>query len=160
MKKITLFLICLLSLSFVGCININPKYLEFKSQPEVGFYSNEIIEKIKNKEEFSLEVFDTNFYKTFPVDKDDNIILYNFFNSINNKDYVEDTRETKKDLSNKEEFRLIVKFKEAKYIINVFDSELITIHPWDGNYSPDIINMKNVPLGYNLYDFCDYIRKD
>lgn len=154
LKRITLIFICLFCLSLTSCGIVNPKYIQFKEQENVGYYSNEIIEKINKGESFTLQVFDSNFYKYFPVPKEENEILYIFFNSISNENFKDELEKDSKD-----QFKLIIDFETDKYIIDVFDSNTISIYPWDGNYYKDIIDMSNVPLSYNLYDFCKYIQE-
>ena len=42
--------------------------------------------------------------------------------------------------------------------MRIYDSSTISISPWDGNYEEDIISMNNIPLRYNLLDFCTHIQ--
>ena len=57
------------------------------------------------------------------------------------------------------EYKIIIEFSNSKYVINAYNDKLITIHPWDGVYPEDIISMEGVPDYYNLYKYCEYIKK-
>ncbi|MEG1481577.1 DUF4883 family protein [Clostridium sp.] len=153
MKKIK-FLVLLLPLTFlIGCNFNASRYAHFEDSPSTNYYTNEILEKLSNNETFSLNVFDTNLYKYYEVSPDDFSILNNFLTSLDDESFSKEFSN-----KNKEKFRLIIDFQDEKYIIKVFDKETAVLSPWDGNYSEDIINMSNIPLHYNLYDFCNYIE--
>ena len=154
-KKVLLPLLIILVFSLNGCISQNPKYINFTSKPSNHFYTDELKNKVLNNENFSLSVFDTNLYKDIKVDKDETIIIDNFLNSITDADYL--PYESKPE--SREAFRLIVSFNDDnKFLIRVYDSSIIAISPWDGNYEEDIVSMSNLPLHYNLMDFCTHIQ--
>ena len=64
------------------------------------------------------------------------------------------------DIEKKEIYQLRLTIDNQKYIIKIFDYTLISIAPYDGNYEEDIIVMDNVPIRYNLYDYCYYIENN
>lgn len=153
MKKIKFFILLLPLISLIGCNFDVARYANFKDSPSKTYYTNEILEKLSNKEEFSLDVFDTNLYKYYSVSSEDLNILNNFLTSLDDEAFAKEFT-----TKSKEKFRLIIKFSDSKYIIKIYDKENAKVSPWDGNYSEDIINMKDVPTHYNLYDFCNYIE--
>lgn len=50
-------------------------------------------------------------------------------------------------------------FDDEKYIIKVYNENIVTVFPWDGIYEEDIINMVNVPQRNNPMDFCKNIEE-
>ncbi|MDQ0148463.1 DUF4883 family protein [Eubacterium multiforme] len=148
------FLSLILALIFLqGCTLNSSRYVHFEKSPSKNYYSNKIKDNLIDNKTYSLQVFDTNLYKYFPVDEKDNDILKNFINTLDESAFLD-----KFEIKNKEIFRLIIKFPEENYIIKIYDNKIATLNPWDGHYSEDIIDMSNLPLHFNLYDFCNYIK--
>lgn len=153
MKKLRFILIImLLAVSLSGCALQEPKYINFSTKPNNHYYTDELHKKILNNEPFTLYVFDTNLYKSIDVSSDENDIIENFIRSLISENYLDET------VTTKEPFRLKIVFKDSKFLIKVFDNNTISVAPWDGTYKEDVISMKEVPLGYNLYDFCNHIE--
>lgn len=156
MKYLKFIYILLLTTILSGCVFDDPKYINLKSKPNLYYYSNEIYEKIKNNESYSLKVFDVNFYEYHDVPKEDEDIIPSFLESLNIDNYVS-------ELSLEDEkvkYKLIIQFdndNNDKYVINVYDKNSITLFPWDGNLQEDMITMDNVPTRNNIYSFCIYI---
>jgi len=148
---VLLFLIIILQ----GCGLRDPKYLHLETKQTPNFYTNEVYKKILNDEDYSLEVFNLNMYKTIPVSNTENEILENFIQSLSIEDYKEVDIPTDKEL-----YQLRVNFSGTKYIIQVYNSSLVTLYPWDGNFQEDIITVTNVPTHYNLLDFCQHIENE
>ncbi len=151
-KKLIIFMI--LSLFLIGCDINNPKYINLKKKESINYYSNEIYFKILNNEDYTLTMFDTDVSKNTLIDKEEQVIIENFLSSLTSSNYLKNSD----DISNKEAFHLIIEFDDSKYIFNVYDENLVTVYPWDGVFPEDIITSENVPLRYNLYDFCNHIK--
>ena len=138
MKKFLFFAVStLLSLMLCSCTIQDPKYISLSKKPNNHYYTSEIKKKLLENDPFTLYVFDTNLYKEIKVssDEDDNYIV------------------------EKEPFRIKIVFDDtSKYLIKVFSSSNISISPWDGTFEEDSISMENVPLGYNLFEFCSHIQ--
>lgn len=147
-----LFFTCL----FIGCNLSDPKYIHLDSKKNNYFYTNEIYSKLMNKNDFSLEVFDTNLYKSINVNSNEYSIIENFIHSLTHDNFQED------GLPNElEPYQIRLTFTDgSKYIIKVYNYDMISLYPWDGNYEEDIINMNNVPKKFNLYDFCKHIENE
>ena len=152
LRYISILLLLLFSLS--GCNIQDPKYISFSTKPNNHYYTDELRNKILSNEKFTLYVFDTNLYKEIEVPSEENSILENFTSALTNDDYIDEKGD------GKEPFRLKVVFKDEKYLIKVFNDSVISISPWDGNYKEDIVSIKNLPLRYNLYDFCKHIQNE
>ena len=151
-KKLIIFII--LSLFLIGCDINNPKYINLKKKESINYYSNEIYFKILNNEDYTLTMFDTDVSKNTLIDKEEQVIIENFLSSLTSSNYLKNND----DISNKEAFHIIIEFKDSKYIFNIYDENLVTVYPWDGVFPEDIITSENVPLRYNLYDFCNHIK--
>ena len=54
-------------------------------------------------------------------------------------------------------YELSIEFKDAKYVINAYSKDMISLYPWDGNLKEDTINMTGVSARNNIYDFCVYV---
>ena len=154
MKKLLFFILSLfISIILCSCTLQDPKYISLSSnKPNNHYYTSELQKKLIENDSFNLYVFDTNLYKEIKVSSEENNIIENFIDSLNEKNYLDSTS------LDKEPFRIKIVFNDTtKYLIKVFDSSNISVLPWDGIYEEDYISMENVPLGYNLFDFCNHI---
>jgi len=153
LKRFNLIIIILLLLfsTLTGCSSENPKYINFSTKPNNHYYTDQLKNKILTDENFTIYVFDTNLYKEIEVSKEENPIIKNFISSLISDNY------SNEEVKNKEIYRLKIVFSDDKYLIKVFDNSVVSIFPWDGNYQEDIISIKDLPLGYNLLDFCNHI---
>lgn len=156
MRKINYFLIMLLLFSTIaGCGLQDPKYINLSVKPSTHYYTDEIKGKILNNEKFTLYVFDTNLYKEIPVSNEDGSIIESFISSLTSENYSEESSDKK------EPYRIKITFDDkTQYLIKIFDDSLISVSPWDGNFKEDIISMKDIPLRYNLMDFCNHIANE
>lgn len=154
MKKLKILFIFLIICMLQGCSLDDPKYLHFSNKKDPAFYTKEVYSRILNNEQFKMILFNTNLYKDISIDSSENDIIKNFISSLTDKDY------ESQELPNKTEiYELRLEFSDgSKYIINVYNNNLATLHPWDGNYPEDIISMEEVPVHYNLFDFCTHIE--
>ena len=153
MKKLNfIFVVLLLLFTINGCYLQNPKYISFSTKPNNHYYTEELENKILNNETFTLFVFDTNLYKEIEVPSEENPIIENFISALADDNY------SNEQLDIKEPFRLKIVFKDEKYLIKIYNDSIISISPWDGDYKQDVISMKNLPLRYNLFDFCNHIE--
>ena len=90
----------------------------------------------------------------YEVNQKEHSIIPEFIDSLKTDNY---NAEIEDDLT--PEYKIIIEFSNSKYVINAFNDKLISVHPWDGVYSEDIISMDEVPDFYNLYKYCEYIKK-
>jgi len=152
LKKFNLiFITLLLILTLNGCISKNPKYINFSTKPNNHYYTDQLRNKILTDENFTLYVIDTNLYKEIEASKEENPIVKNFISCLVSDNYFDE------QINTKESYRIKVVFNDDKYLIKVFDNSTFSIAPWDGNYKEDTISKKELPLRYNLLDFCNHI---
>lgn len=142
----------LLCIYLLGCNLQDPKYINFSVKPNNHYYIDEIKNEILNNNKCSVYIFDTNLYKEIEVPSDEISIINDFISSLTSENYSDEAATIK------EPFRIKMVFDDKnQYLIKVFNDSVISVSPWDGIYKEDVISMKNVPLRYNLLDFCNHI---
>ena len=156
MKKLNFLSLLLIILLLPGCVFNQPEYIKNDTKPNNYYYTNEIYGKLKNNEEFTLELFNTDVYKYYDVDKEDCDIIQSLIESLHSENYHDSLTEDEKNLLPK--YKLTIKFDNSKFVINVYNKNLATIYPWDGVFSEDIISFENVSQHSNLYEFCYYVE--
>ena len=158
MKKITLILSFILILSFKSCSNnMMSEYLGPQEKEISNLYGSKLNDLFVNSGNFTVKIFDMDYYTYYSVNEEDFIVVKDFMNFLKEEDFSLDNS-TNFD-NTRPKFKLILEFEEEKYVFNIYDKEFTTLYPWDGVYEEDIINMSNVPEYYNLYKFCNYVIK-
>ncbi|MGL4772923.1 MAG: DUF4883 family protein [Clostridium sp.] len=156
MKKFY-FILAIISILFLGGCGLNDaKYITLTDKPSADYYTKEIHSKILSGDEYSITVFDTNLYKDIKVDSSEKYVIEEFLNSLSTQNFTE----VSEPQNEKEPYRIILNFSGTKYQLKVFNANSTTISPWDGKYKADSINFKDIPQRYNLFDFCEYIKKN
>ena len=152
-KKLCILLIFVFIL--YGCSTNDPKYINLSKKETLNYYTNEVFANILNGENYSLKMVDTNVSKSIPISDDEKVIIENFIDSLSDSNFKKNSEEK----VDKEPFQLVITFdNNSKYVFRVYSSELVTVFPWDGNFSEDVITLENVPIHYNLYDFCTHVK--
>lgn len=152
-KLISIFTLFLFSFCIISCNMQDAKYINLSTKPNNHYYTDQLSKKILENQDFNVYIFDTNLYKEILIEPENNSIIENFLTSLSSEDFISEKTNTK------ETYRLKIVFNDnSKYVIKVFNSTLATLSPWDGNYDEDIISMKNLPLRYNLLDFCTHVQ--
>lgn len=155
MKKFISFILVLtFAYLFTSCTFNESQYIRPNTKPTDNYYTNEIRDKLNNNEDYTIKIFDLNVYKYYEVDKKEHSIIPEFIDALKNESYGIDIED---ELTAK--YKIIIEFENSKYIINTYNDKLITINPWDGVYPEDKISMDGVPDYYNLYKYCEYIKK-
>lgn len=155
-KKYSLIFICIiLSIFFTSCLKQAPNMPVVKKKPNNFYYTSELYKNLKKDDAYSIKLFETNLYKEVEVSKENNETLNNFISSLKTENFISKPEVLKE----KPEFQLFIKANDEKYVINIYDEKYISIHPWDGVFSMDYINMEDIHKAYNLYGFCKYILK-
>lgn len=160
MKKylLTGALIMLLFISS-GCnLNYN-EYPSFETKPGYDFYTNSLTSQLSKEGDFQVMLLETNYSTEIDVDANGKETLKEFFMSLSENSFITDNL-ILKDLPEKPIYRLYVSTDNEKYVINIFSEDIANLHPWDGMFTEDYINMNNSPKAYNLYGLCSYILKN
>ncbi|WP_300385057.1 DUF4883 family protein [Clostridium sp.] len=155
MKKIIILIFSLfVSFNFTGCNLNTSQYIRPKTKPSKNYYTIEIQEKISDNLEYTLKIFDMDYYKYYDVNMEEHSILPEFIDSLSSENY---SATLEDDL--KPQYKLIIEFSDSKYIINLYENNLLSIHPWDGIFKEDILTLDGISDYYNPYKFCEYIKK-
>jgi len=153
-KKICLLLLLLITLSFTSCkYAITDKKLIKSSKENKFYYTNMLMENINEESNYNCSLMDTNFHKEIILNSSNTSALNNFLKSLNEKHFLSKPKQNLEEAK----YKIYITFKNNKYVINVYDEKLIGIHPWDGYYDMDYIDMTNTPISYNLYKLCSYM---
>ncbi len=150
-KKLFLVRIIFIMLLLEGCNFQLISYNEKKTNN--FFYTKELLTSMKEDSDFTVSLFQSNLHKELDITKDALPVLKGFMEDLNKDSFVD----APKDLPPTAPYRLFITFKNQKYIINVFNEDIVSIHPWDGVFKEDFITMKNIHRAYNLYGLCKYI---
>jgi hypothetical protein len=160
MRKFLLVLIVILTGSFLlagcslklGSYTINNFHVT-KEKPSTSFYTDNLVGSVLTDNALKISMLDMNFYKEKELQKEDLDLTKNFFSSLKSSNFIEKP----KDLPANPQFKFFVSSSKEKYVINIFDDKYISIHPWDGTYSMDYIDMQGTQPLHNLYGLCKYI---
>lgn len=152
MKNFYIILLSLfVMLLFSSCSNL-PISLNKKS--DNNYYSKQIKYNFNSEEIETVTAFEVNYSKEITVNKDDANIINKFLSDVEKNSYI--TKPS--DLPEKSTYKFFITFKNnEKFVIEVFNEKYVSIYPWDGNYSPDYIDMTSVHALYNLYGLCKYL---
>lgn len=154
LKILRYIFLLIIILILQGCAFDDPMYIHFEKKNSPNYYLTEIASNLGNSTPYTLELFDTNLYKTIPIAEDEGKIIKNFIQNLTSDSY-----ETTNEIPEKEVYQLRITFDNGEnYIFKIYNESIVTVYPWDGIFSEDIVDMKNVPQRYNLYDFCTYIK--
>ena len=146
MKKgslIILFLLLILSLlgSYTAYLN--------KKKPNNYYYTNLLAKNLTLNKNYEIKVLDNNFYKVEDISEENIKVLLSFINELKKQNFIAKPQ----TLTVKPKYKFFIKFLENndKFVVNVYDTKYVSIHPWDGDYLMDYITMENIPIRYNLY---------
>lgn len=153
-KLLSIILVITFTYFFTSCTFNESQYIRPSSKPKVDYYTSEIKDKIDEDEAYTIRIFDLNLYKYYEVNQKEHSIIPEFIDSLKKDNY-----NAELDAESTPDYKIIIEFSNSKYVINTFNDKLISIHPWDGVYKEDIISMDDVPDFYNLYKYCEYIKK-
>lgn len=153
MKKILFTILIFMTMLFQGCSIKSYQYINLRSKPSINYYTSQLKKDLDKAEDFSLSVFDLNFYKNVQVGEEDKKAFKNFLKSIKDDNFINETIEKDKKCL----YRVFVNIDDDKYLLKVYADYYITLSPWDGSFNEDVINEASLPLGYKLDTFCKYI---
>ncbi|MGL5245685.1 MAG: DUF4883 family protein [Sarcina sp.] len=148
-KKLLTSILIILSFNMISCSKIS--YI-INKKPSNDYYTQCLYKDI-NEYNFNISILDTNVYAEITVDKEDNRILNDMISSLTPESYL---TEIPTNLPNKPLYNIYIKSDKNKFVIEVYGDNIISIYPWDGNYSKDYISLSNVPIAFKLEQFCKY----
>ncbi|MGM9972653.1 MAG: DUF4883 family protein [Clostridiaceae bacterium] len=158
-KYIFIFTLIILLAIASGCsINYN-EYPSFQTKPKHDFYTNSLTSLLSKEDDFQVMLLETNYSTEMDVNTIGKDTLKEFFKSLSENSFITDNA-ILKSLPKKPIYRLYINKEDEKYVINIFSEDIATLHPWDGLFPEDYINMKESPKAYNLYGLCNYLLKN
>lgn len=154
MKKLTYLLLFLFTLvTFSSCNGQDPIKSLKGIKPNDYYYTNNLMEKIKLKKITKCTVVEMNFYKELDIDKENYEKICSFFDKLNMENFMSPL----KNNSQKPKYKIFFICENEKYVVNIYDNRYISIYPFDGTYSMDYIDLKNIPDSINLYYLCNFL---
>ena len=154
MKNLKILAVLLLVISLQGCTFDSPKYIHSTEKKYDNFYTKEIYSKLLQDNNYTLEILDTNLYKSYQIDDNENDVIENFIRSLSTDNF-----KSNEKIEEIAPYEMKIKFDDkSKYLIKVYNNSTVSISPWDGIYPEDIIDMTDIPLKFNLFDFCKHIE--
>ncbi|WP_052447360.1 DUF4883 family protein [Clostridium polynesiense] len=156
MKRKVFIMILVLSLLSIGCDINSHEYPNISKKPNINYYTSKLASDIETTDNYTVVLLETNLTKELAVNKEDKDTIINFFCSLEEENFIPNHDKPKSP----PKFKFFIKLSGSRYIIDVYDEEIISIYPWDGIYSEDFITMKNIPKAYNLYGLSQYILQN
>lgn len=153
MKKkscISLLIIIGISFVFTSCSSIT---ILNKKKKNNFYYTNIVAKNVTLEKSYRCTVVDTNFYKEKELTTQDSLVVTNFIKSLNTKYFISKP----KDIPDKPVYKMFLTFKKEKFVVNVYNKKYLSVHPWDGYYEMDFIDMSSIPSSYNLFNLCNYL---
>lgn len=141
------------SLSLFGCKYDFNKTIYMKNKPNNYYYTKLLMKDLSLEKPVELYTLYMNFYKKKDFSKDDLSTFAQFFNSLNNASFISKPA----NLPDKPLYKIFLTFSVNKYVINIYNEKVISIYPWDGDYSMDYIDTSKMYKAYNLMGICKYL---
>ena len=162
-KKLKLsFTIIILSFILISCNSnfVQTIKVPFKtSKPSINYYTNNLLTALKNSKNTHISILytKTGKNKVIPPEQMDNFYL--FMNSIKTDFFINPTTSNNEDFKNIE-YKLTISINDKNsFVINIFNEDFISIHPWDGTYEADLLCISELNTRINLYNIINYIIK-
>ncbi len=161
-KKIKLLLILLLfpvlimscNKSFINTISAPLRI----SKPSANFYTNHLIRTFNNSNNVHISILYTKTGQNKTISEKHMDTFSKFINYIKPINFLDPNKNTIN--LNDPEYRITISINQKNaFIINVFNKSFLTVHPWDGIYSPDVLDISNFHESINLYNLCEFIIK-
>jgi hypothetical protein len=152
-KLISIVLILLFTLLSLGGCKINSDELPFAhKKPSNFYYTNLLAKDLINLSSLKGSMYELNLHKEKPIDSEGFESVVTFFKSLSSKNFINKPD----DLPTNPQFKVFLTTENEKFVINVYNEKYISIHPWEGIYQEDYIELSNIKLRYNIYELCKY----
>jgi hypothetical protein len=148
---VSFFALCFLC----GC-QIRPEDIPItRKKPNNFYYTNLTANSLIKDSSIKGSLYELNLHKEKELNKEGFDSVITFFKALSSKNFINKPS----DLPQKPEFKMYLSSKDQKFVINIYNEKYITIHPWDGVYSEDYIDISNINARYNLYELCKYFYR-
>lgn len=154
MKKwILKFFILFFSISFFcGCEIKSEDIPISKKKPNNYYYTSLLANCLIETPSLKGTLYELNLHKEKELNKEGFDSVVTFFKALSSKNFISKPA----DLPQKPQFKVYLSTYKQKFVINIYNEKYITIHPWDGIYSEDYLDIANINARYNLYELCKY----
>ena len=140
----------IISILFTGC---NFNFQLNNKKPNNYYYTNLLAESISTEVSYKCTAINTSFYNEIEISQNDKTTLNSLFKKLSSKNFISKPS----NLPSKPKYRLVFIFKDAKYLMDIYNENIISIYPWDGELEKDYIDMNGIPISYNINGLCDYL---
>lgn len=146
MKKGSLILLFLILI--LGLLGSYKAYYN-KKKPNNYYYTNQLAKNLTLNKNYEIKVLDNNFYKVEEISKENIETMLSFIKELKKQNFIDKPQV----INAKPKYKFFIKFLDTndKFVVNVYDTKYISIHPWDGEFTMDYITMESIPIRYNLY---------
>jgi hypothetical protein len=152
-----LFILILVTLlaNLTGC-NIKSTDLPWVTKKANTYYYTKLLSKLINSgENCTGMLLETNLHKEIELTNEGIEVIKGFLKNIKTANFIQKPA----DLPEKPQYRIYINVKNEKYVINIYNEKHASVHPWDGVYQMDYIDMSNVYTLYNLHGLCKHFFK-
>jgi hypothetical protein len=150
-KKISYLITFIIISILLSSCNFN---FQFNSKkPNNYYYTNLLAECISKEVSYKCTAINTSFYNEIEISQNDKNTINNMFKKLNSKSFINKPN----NLPDKPKYRLMFIFNDAKYFMDIYNENIISIYPWDGKLEKDYIDLSNIPLSYNINGLCEYL---
>lgn len=153
------FIILIFPILVMGCNkNISIKN-PITYKPSLNFYTENLIKTLKSNKNFEISIFypKTGKNKSIPQEY---IQKFNLFIESLKSNYFIDPNTINLNTKNPE-YRLTIFINDKEsFVINILNNNFLTIHPWDGLFEADLIDISKLQDGINLYNIVDFLIKN
>ncbi|MCR1933600.1 DUF4883 family protein [Clostridium tepidum] len=149
----------LIILIFISCFFLTSCNIVFPidglkgKKPNNFYYTNLLAKNMTFEKEYKVTILETNFYKGKEISKKDKETIKYFTTLLRKQNF----KTLEKKPESKPLYKIFFTFKKDKYIINIYNKQYISVHPFDGDFPMDYIDMSSIPEAYNLYNLCDFL---
>jgi hypothetical protein len=123
-------------------------------KPNNYYYTNLLVGSISKEISYKCTAIDTSFYNEIEISDNDKVTINGLFKQLNiSKNFINKPS----NLNSKPKYKLIFTLKDSKYLMDIYNENIISIYPWDGKFEKDYIDMSKIPVSYNVNSLCDYL---
>ncbi|AEB75526.1 DUF4883 family protein [Clostridium botulinum] len=139
-------------LALIGSILISSKMYLNRKKPANFYYTNLLVKNLSLYDKYEVKILDTNFYKRQDISNEDIKIICSFFKELKKPNFITPSS----SFNEKPKYKIFFSFPQSKekYVINVYNSEYLSVQPWDGDFPMDYISTKNIPFRFSIYNLC------
>jgi hypothetical protein len=155
-KRVTALLAIFIIISiFTGCKMKSTDLPIARKKPSNFYYTSILANNMAADNNIKGSVFEINLHKEKELGQEGYESILVFFKSLKSRNFINKPA----DLPAKPQYKFYITSKNEKYVINIFNEKYISIHPWDGIYIDDYIDISDINTRYSLYELCKYFFK-